>query len=162
MDPNLVGIVIAVVAILSVFFGYGFGWFEWGRKLKAYQQAEKETAQEPKAKDEPITTPPPAPLPPLPHEEPALLSLRQANGRLRVELEGALLEVDTITVDQRKRLIEVVTRMRPWIEGRAATPTPPAPVSVPQTLSSPQPTPTPPPPPRPHQKGGPPRCPRPR
>lgn len=133
MDAN--GIIMIVVAILSVLFGYGFGWFEWGRKLKAYQQAEEQTAQAPKVKDEPPTAPPVAPLPPLPHEEPALLSLREANGRLRVELGGTLLEVDTISTGQRKRLIEVVTRMRPWIEGRSApTPqTPPAPVSVPLT-----------------------------
>ena len=141
MDAN--GIVMIVVAVLSIFFGYGFGWFEWGRKLKVYQRAEAQGAQEPKIKDEPPTAPPPAPLPPLPHEEPALLSLREADGRLRVEFGGAPLEVDTISTDQRRHLIEVVTRLRPWIEGRGApkSPTPPAPVSVPSMPPVLQPTP---------------------
>ena len=138
MDAN--SIVMIVVALLSLFFGYGFGWFEWGRKLKEYQRAEKEGALIPKLKEEPPTVPPPAPLP---REEPSLLRLKEEDGRLRLDLEGKTIDVDSISTDQRKRLIEVVTRLRPWIEGRGAPTqqTPPAPVSVPLTPPAIQPTP---------------------
>jgi hypothetical protein len=133
MDIN--GIIMIVVAILSVLFGYGFGWFEWGRKLKETQRMlEEKKAQElPKAKEEPLTTPPPGPLPPLPHEEPALLVLREVNGRLRLNLEGTVLEAETISTIQRKSLIDVITRIRPWIEGRAAPVAVPAPTPAPAT-----------------------------
>jgi hypothetical protein len=132
---NANSIILIVVAVLSVFFGYGFGWFEWGRKLKAYQQDKESAALGLKAKNEPPTTPPSVPLPPLPKDEPGLLRLKEENDRLRLDLDGKTIDADLISSDQRKRLIEVVTRLRPWIEGRAAPahPTPPAPVSAPLT-----------------------------
>jgi hypothetical protein len=139
MDIN--GIIMIVVAILSVFFGYGFGWFEWGRKLKEAQRmlAEQKAVEPPKAKEEPLTAPPPGPLPPLPlpHEEPALLALREVNGRLRLNLDGTVLEAETISAAQRKSLVDTITRLKPWIEGRAAPvaapAATPAPASVPLT-----------------------------
>jgi len=128
--------VMIVVAVLSICFGYGFGWFEWGRKLKGYQRAEEQAAQAPKAKDESPTAPPPVPLPPLPTDDPGLLRLKEEHGRLRLDLEGKTLDADLISTDQRRRLIEVVTRLRPWIEGHGAPPTPPASVSAPLSFSA--------------------------
>jgi hypothetical protein len=149
ININSLWIVLGITVLLSTLFGYGFGWFEWGRKLKALE-AEKANPkpEEPKV-DAPV-------LPQPRQESPSLLALRESMGRLRLELDGQMLDVSTMTPEQRKRLIDVVSRLRPWIETRA-TPTPaptpeaaPAPISVP---SAAVPTPTRPAPAAPAKKG---------
>jgi hypothetical protein len=126
MNLNNLWMVVAVAALLSLFFGYGFGWFEWGRKLKAYEADEgQKTAEEKKE---------PAPPRPIQQEEPALLVLRNIKGRLRLELEGHPLEADSLSAEQRKRLIDVVSRLRPWIDPRPASAPTPVPVPAPKTI----------------------------
>ncbi len=125
MNLSNLWIVVTVVALLSVFFGYGFGWFEWGRKLKEYESGERQKAVE--AKESPT-------LPAARQEDPALLTLRDVKGRLRLELEGQTVDAESMSPEQRRRLIDVVSRMRPWIDARAAAPTP-APVPAPQAVS---------------------------
>ncbi len=124
MNLNNLWIIVTVVALLSVFFGYGFGWFEWGRKLKEYESGERQKAVEEK---EPPT------LPAARQEDPALLALRDVKGRLRLELEGQTVDAESMSAEQRRRLIDIVSRMRPWIDTRAAAPTP-APVPAPQAV----------------------------
>jgi len=126
MNLNNLWIVVTVVALLSVFFGYGFGWFEWGRKLKAYEAGERQKPVEEKKE--------PAPLPAR-QEEPALLALRDMKGRLRLELEGQPVEADSMSAEQRKRLIDTVSRLRPWIDTRVSAPTP-APAPAPQAVTA--------------------------
>jgi len=125
MNLSNLWIVVTVVALLSVFFGYGFGWFEWGRKLKEYESGERQKAVE--AKESPT-------LPAARQEDPALLTLRDVKSRLRLELEGQTVDAESMSAEQRRRLIDVVSRMRPWIDARSAAPTP-APVPAPQAVS---------------------------
>ncbi len=125
MNLNSLWIVVTVVALLSVFFGYGFGWFEWGRKLKEYESGER---QQKVAEEKESPT-----LPAARQEDPALLALRDVRGRLRLELEGQTVDAESMSAEQRRRLIDIVSRMRPWIDTRAAVPTP-APVPAPQAI----------------------------
>jgi hypothetical protein len=73
-------------------------------------------------------------------DDPGILRLKEEGGRLRVELYGLRLNADTLSPVQRKRLIEVVTRLRPWIEARPAAAVPPAaPAPSASSFSSPPP-----------------------
>lgn len=136
MNINNLWIVITVVAIFSLFFGYGFGWLEWGRKLKNLEDEQK-PADSPDRLVERVVELPPVAAPPAKPAEPYLLSLQEVDGRLSIELEGSILNMDTISTDQRKRLIELVTRLRPWLEGRVA---PIAPLPEPLLMPVPAPT----------------------
>lgn len=153
ININTLWIVIGITVLLSTLFGYGFGWFEWGRKLKALE-TEKGNQKAEGPKDDSLPMPPPR------QEAPSLLALRESMGRLRLELDGKMVDANMITADQRKRLIDVVSRLRPWIETRSAAPaTPtlaPTPEVAPAPISAPSaavPTPTRPVVPAPGKKG---------
>jgi len=125
------------VAILAMFFGYFFGLFE-GRS-QGYKKRKKEEEQERQAKPEealPVETavlpaPEVAPAPPAP-PPPSLLRLSQDQaGQLRLDLDDERVNTAALTGDQRKRLIALLTSMRPWLEvGKPQPASPPAPASV--------------------------------
>lgn len=129
METN--GIIMIAVAVISMFFGYGFGWLEWGRKLKELENQPKPDNTPSLRQAARVETPP---------AEPGLLSLRETGGRLIVELEGRpLLDAYTTPPEQRKRLVEVVTRLRPWMESRSAAPLPtPPPAPMMETFLAPE------------------------
>jgi hypothetical protein len=60
-------------------------------------------------------------------DEPGLLRLRKNEGRFTLELDGTLITGE-ISSDQRKRLIELITVFRLWLEGPVITPPAPDPV----------------------------------
>ncbi|GAB4452079.1 MAG: hypothetical protein OHK0041_15200 [Anaerolineales bacterium] len=151
---NLAPILIPLLALIA---GWAIGFFDsnlrTSKKIKqaedsaraAIQAAEKRLAEE----REKITAAP---------ADPSLLRLKNENGALTLELDGARVDASTITPPQRKRLIGLLNAIRPWLEGKpAATPAPPpppAPVSIPITSSPPAPV-TPPPSPAPVSKPAP-------
>lgn len=120
-----------------MFFGYFFGLFEGrgqGRKraLAEFAQKEKEAIIEQPA--------PPAPAAASTPDDPGLLRLKDEQGLLRLELDGSAVEAAVMSIQQRRRLIEVVTRMRPWLE----PPQPAKAASAPASMTppvSPQPQP---------------------
>jgi hypothetical protein len=126
------------VAVLAMFFGYFFGLFE-GRG-QGYKKRKKEEEQERQAQPEealpaePAVSPLPevAPAPPAP-PPPSLLRLSQDQaGQLRLDLDDERVNTAALTGDQRKRLIALLTLMRPWLEvGKPQPASPPAPASVP-------------------------------
>ncbi len=125
------------IAILSMFFGYFFGLFEGrGQGYKKRQKEEEELAtdtpveENESQEDLPPSKPPEAPAPP---EQPSLMRLSQnSDGRLQLDLDDEPVLTTTITSNQRKRLIALLTAVRPWVEGKPSPPTPlppkPAPV----------------------------------
>ncbi len=136
---------IAGIAIVAMFFGYGFGLFE-GRS-QGYKRRKAEEAQE--TKDQPPPTP-------MTVNDPGLLRIKNENGLLTLDLDGTRAETSSLSPEQRKRLIEMLTLMRPWLEGRSApapapsmktSPPPPSdqpkPAPVSPMLSTPKPTPPP-------------------
>jgi hypothetical protein len=77
-------------------------------------------------------------------DDPGLLRLKNKNGVPALEMDGVLLHTKTTSPDQKKRLIELLSIIRPWLEGgQPVSVTPiqaaPQPASVPQPVSIPAP-----------------------
>jgi hypothetical protein len=121
-----------LVWIAAIIFVYVFGLFEGrGQGYKKRKAEEAETK-----KDQPA----PAPVT-VKVDDPGLLRIKNENGYITLDLDGARVDTTALTSDQRKRLIEMLNLMRPWLEGRqvaAAAAPPPAPVPPPHT-AAPQP-----------------------
>ncbi len=136
---------IAGIAIAAMFFGYGFGLFE-GRS-QGYKRRKAEEVQE--MKDQPPPTPRPVTV-----DDPGLLRIKNENGLLILDLDGTRADTSSLSPEQRRRLIEMLSLMRPWLEGRSAPvaapsmktsaaplPSRPAPVSPAVSTSKPTPQP---------------------
>jgi hypothetical protein len=121
--------------IAALLFVYAFGLVE-GRG-KGYKKRKAEEDQErsnrPPANPEPVVRI---------VDDPGLLRIRQERGAFSLDLDGTRLDPSSISADQRKRLIEILNVVRPWLEGKAAPAsvgnaampparsTPPAPAAV--------------------------------
>ena len=138
---------IAGIAIAAMFFGYGFGLFE-GRG-QGYKRRKAEEVQE--KKDQPAHTPMTVTV-----DDPGLLRIKNENGLLTLDLDGTRADTSSLSPEQRRRLIEMLSLMRPWLEGRSApapapsiktSPPPlsgqPSPAPVSPAPSTPKPTPQP-------------------
>jgi hypothetical protein len=53
-------------------------------------------------------------------DDPGLLRLKNKDGRPFLEMNGVMLDVKNVSADQKKRLIELLSVIRPWIEGGQA------------------------------------------
>jgi hypothetical protein len=115
---------IAGIAIAAMFFGYGFGLFE-GRS-QGYKRRKAEEVQE--KKDQPLPTPMTVTV-----DDPGLLRIKNENGLLTLDLDGTRANTSSLSAEQRRRLIEMLSLMRPWLEGRSA----PAPAPSIKTSSPP-------------------------
>jgi hypothetical protein len=119
-----------LVWIGAIIFVYIFGLFEGRTQGKKMRKAEE--LQEKKEN-------PPAPITPakpttIKVDDPGLMRIKNENGFLTLDLDGTRADTSALSADQRKRLIEMLTLIRPWLEGKPA----PAPTTPPP----PQPTPT--------------------
>ncbi|HLF75413.1 MAG TPA: hypothetical protein VI524_13745, partial [Anaerolineales bacterium] len=126
---------IVGIAMAAMFFGYGFGLFE-GRN-QGYKRRKAEEVQE--KKDQP-----PAPPVTVAVDDPGLLRIKNENGLLAVDLDGQRVDTSSLSPQQRKRLIEMLNVMRPWLEGKPAPP-PAAPeeTQLPPVAGQPRPGPQP-------------------
>src|SRR6266487_6929350 len=101
--------------IFVYIFGLVEGRSQGYKKRKAEESTEKKNETEPK----PVT---------VKVDDPGLLRIKNESGYLTLDLDGARVDTTAFTADQRKRLIEMLNLMRPWLEGRpvaASAPTPP-------------------------------------
>ena len=106
-------VVVFGLAIGAMFFGYFFGLFEGrGQGYKRRQEEEAEKKETEPAVEE---LPPASPAVP-PDETPVLDVSKDNNGQFRLTLDGQRTDPSTLSTDQRKRLIEVLTLIRPWLE----------------------------------------------
>ena len=111
--------------IAAVIFVYIFGLYE-GRgqgykKRKAEEEQEKKEQPAPAPEIKTVTV-----------DDPGLLRVRNENGSIVLDLDGARVNPASLSPDQRKRLIDMLSIMRPWLEGRSA----PASASAPPTRTS--------------------------
>lgn len=140
---NLSPILIPLLALLA---GWAIGFFDSNlRTSKKIKQAEESAraaiqAAEKRLADERAKLASETPAAP---DDPGLLRIKNENGTLSLDLDGARVDTSAITAGQRKRLIEVLGAMRPWLEGKPA-PTPPPP-PAPMPVSTPVAVPPPPP-----------------
>src|SRR5512141_2717270 len=107
------------IGLAAMFFGYFFGLFE-GRG-QGYKKRKNEEASDPalRAAIE-ATLPPPAPVPaPGPKPQPTGTSLLRlsldANEQPCLELDGQQIDTAQMEPLQRRRLIDLMVVMRPWI-----------------------------------------------
>jgi hypothetical protein len=120
MQSNLLPVI--GIGLAAMFFGYFFGLIE-GRG-QGYKKGRREEAEE-KEIQPPVIAPPP------PKENSLLkLSLDDSN-QFRLDLDGRNANVNALAPEQRKRLIDLMVAMRPWID--ASAPKPPQP-AAPQPL----------------------------
>ena len=122
MDINYIAILI--VGLATLFVGYFVGLYE-GR-----DEGNKKSGQEgPKEK----RIEPPADIP----KENSLLKLSlDNNNQLRFELDGQRADSSQLIPEQRKRLIDLMVMMRPWIDASAPKVSVPAQAVPPQQLPS--------------------------
>jgi hypothetical protein len=70
-------------------------------------------------------------------DDPGLLRIKNEKGSLTLDLDGRRVNTSSLSTDQRKRLIEMLNIVRPWLEGQ--------PASIPETPAAHPPAPMPPP-----------------
>ena len=121
-------IIWLVIAVSVYLFGI------WEGRGKGYKQRQAEEEKERKEN----LPPPPAPIT-IKVDDPGLLRIKNENGYLTLDLDGVRADTASLTGEQRKRLIEMLNLIRPWLEGRAAPA--PTPVSPPPTPVRAQPEP---------------------
>ncbi len=127
ISPSVAGIILMIAAVL----GYVFGLI--GARLAAAADKKEQDQLPPKA-DNPDGQETGIPKP----KEPApILRVRAGdNGKWALDLDGFPTQPETITPDQRQRLINIIVQIRPWIDGKTAavSPQPPAAAPAPQVV----------------------------
>jgi hypothetical protein len=115
----------------AIIFVYIFGLFEGrnqGRKMRIAEEAQE------KKENPPAPAKPAAPTP-IKVDDPGLMRIKNENGFLTLDLDGTRVDTSALSADQRKRLIEMLSLIRPWLEGK------PAPAPIATTPPHPQPKP---------------------
>ena len=124
------------IAMAAMFFGYGFGLFEGRGQGYKKRQAEEEQAK--KEKPEPSVNPTTITV-----DDPGLMRIKNENGFLTLDLDGTRVNTASLSSDQRKRLIEMLNFIRPWLESKPAsapamtTPPPPTTPQAAPVMSAP-------------------------
>jgi hypothetical protein len=131
------------IAMAAMFFGYGFGL--WEGRNQGYKKRKKEEASE--TANTPLPPPSPAPEPvQIKVDDPGLLRIKNESGYITLDLDGTRVDTTSMTADQRKRLIEMLNLMRPWLEGKptaAPAMSQPAPAAAPSQAAPVTPVPAP-------------------
>jgi hypothetical protein len=118
--------------IAALIFVYIFGLLEGrgqGYKKRKAEEPLEEKKKEPEAHPATVTT--------VKVDDPGLLRIKNESGYITLDLDGSRVDTAALTNDQRKRLIEMLNLMRPWLEGKSVA----APASTPPPAAVPVPTP---------------------
>ena len=107
--------------IAAIIFVYIFGLFE-GRG-QGYKKRKAEEAQEKKERPAPAADSAPEPIR---VDDPGILRIKDENGSFVLDLDGRRVNPKSLSADQRRRLIDMLNIMRPWLEGRSEPPAAPA------------------------------------
>ncbi len=109
--------------IIVVLVLYTIGFYE-GR-ANGYKKRKREE------EEEKLKTPPASAQ----ADDPGILRIKNENGSLTLDLDGARANTSALSAEQRKRMRELLMQMRPWIQEDSgvaqATPTPPPPPVMP-------------------------------
>jgi hypothetical protein len=131
--------------VIAVIVGWGIGFLDsnlrTSQKIKAAEQkaqikleeAEKKIAQA----DQKLSLE--SRIAPAPLDDPGLLRLKRINNRVTVEMDGVLLP-EVLSADKKKRLIELISVFRPWLENDktpVSVSRPPEPAAVKEPASRP-------------------------
>jgi hypothetical protein len=140
-----------LIPLIALFVGWAIGFFDSNmRSSKKIKQAEESARVAIEATERKLaeaeTKLSSATGTPIMNDDLGLMRIKNENGLLTLDLDGVRVNPSALTVDQRKRLIEMLNTMRPWLEGKPV-PTP-MPLTPPQPKPSPAPVPVVPPPPQ--------------
>jgi hypothetical protein len=140
--------------IAGLVFVYLFGLFEGRGQGYKRRKAEEEEQK----KDQPAPRPETIKV-----DDSGLLRIKNENGSLVLDLDGSRVNTSSLSTEHRKRLVELLTVMRPWLEGKpaAAPPATPAGSSLESRLNAISAPPPPKPPDQPQYSPDAPREPRP-
>jgi hypothetical protein len=116
---------LVFVYLFGIWEGRGQGYKK--RKKEEQQEKEKQPPPEPQTVTETVT---------VTVDDPGLLRIKNEGGSYTLDLDGARVNPIALPSEQRKRLIEILNIMRPWLEGKPASaaasvaaPAPPPPVA---------------------------------
>lgn len=96
---SIAGWIIAVLVLYTIGFYEGRG--------NGYKRRKREEEQEK------LKTPP---APPVIVDDPGLLRLKNENGKVTLDLDGARADTSALSAEQRKRLMELIMLTRPWLK----------------------------------------------
>jgi hypothetical protein len=132
---NFTPILIPLIALLV---GWAIGFFDSNmRTSKKIKQAEdsakaaREAAENMIAQAQANQASPTDPS--FARDDPGLFRIKNENGRLTLDLDGVRVNTAALTAEQRRRLVEMLNAIRPWLEGK--------PASLPTSTHLPQPSP---------------------
>ena len=108
-------IAIIVVGIATMFMGYFVGLFE-GRGQKNKKGSQEKTGE--RNAQPPLV---------VPRENNLLKLSRDNNNQLQLEVDGQRADASRLMPEQRKRLIDLMVLMRPWIDASVPRPSMPQP-----------------------------------
>jgi hypothetical protein len=132
MQPITLNLFVLIgIALAVMFFGYFFGLNE-GRG-QGYKKRKTEEQDKPLPASAPVIK-----------DDPGLLRLKSENNQLRLDMDGQRVDTSTpLAPAQRKRLIDLLNLIRPFLEGGQSTQAAPMPVPVSPPVSSSAPKPVP-------------------
>ncbi len=120
-----------VVLLIGFFIGYVDSNIRSTKKIETAEMKEKNArteAEQKLAAAEALKASVPAAV-----DDPGLLRLKNKNGVPSLEMDGVALNPKNISPEQKRRLVELVTVMRPWVEGGTTPPAAPQPAAAPLT-----------------------------
>lgn len=135
-----------IVALVALIIGWVIGFFDsnmrTAQKIKAAEQQAQIKLEEAQKKiaqtEQRLAQESHVPAAPVVADDPSLLRLKKLGGRYALELDGQPMP-SALPADKKKRLIELLSLIRPWLE--TAQPEPPAPPKEAAAGSSAQPQP---------------------
>jgi hypothetical protein len=148
---------LIVGGIIGMIIGWAVGFFDSNRnsskKIKQAEELSQIAIQEAKDKIAQVEAQrAAAAATPVTVDDPGMLRIKNENGTLTLDLDGARVNPIALYPEQRRRLIDMLNIMRPWLENKpipapapvvASPPPPPQPVagSAPAVSTPPQPVP---------------------
>lgn len=116
-----------LIPLLALFVGWAIGFFDSNlRTSKKIKQAEDSAKAAIEAAERKAAMAH-SPAANASGGDPGLMRIRNENGRLTLDLDGVRMNTSALTAEQRKRLIDMLTAIRPWLEGKPASPPPASP-----------------------------------
>src|SRR5688500_8153487 len=101
------------IAMAAMNFSNSLAVFEERDQCDKKRKAEEE--QQPGEKPEPLDNPKMITV-----DDSCLLLIQNENGFLTLDVDGTRVDTSSLSADQRKRLIEMLNYIRPWLENKPA------------------------------------------
>jgi hypothetical protein len=122
-----------LIPLATLLVGWVIGFFDSNmRTAKKIKQAEdlaqaaikdaEDKIAEIRAKSDTVEATPVTP------DDLGLMRIKNESGKMTLDLDGTRVDTSALSVEQRKRLIEMLNVMRPWLEGKPVSVPSPAPV----------------------------------